>query len=221
MGLQTGFLVGAAGLGVTHAIEPDHVAGVAALTTEEGDTRSGALVGACFALGHVALVVGWIAAGTVIAGSFPAVLDRFGGVAVGVALCALAGLLAFRALTTRRRHAHGGESHTHTFLRTEGTDHGHGVRNYLTLGVVGAAFTLSPPVSMIAFLAAAGGSSVALLPAVAAYGVAIVATMTALGAGAGTTVERLRAVDPRVYAAAQGAVAVIALGLGVRVLLGL
>lgn len=217
---QPEFLVGAAVLGVTHAIEPDHVAGVAALTTEEGDTRSGALVGACFALGHVALVAGWVAAGTAVSGSFPTVLDRFGSVAVGVALCALAGLLAFRALTTRRSHAHGGGSHTHTFLRTHGTDHDHGVRNYLTLGVVGAAFTLSPPVSMVAFLAAMGGSSVALVPAVAAYGVAIVATMTTLGAGAGTVVERLRTVDTNLYAAAQGVVAVVVLGLGVRALVG-
>jgi len=47
---------------VTHAIEPDHVAGTASLTGRYGDPRHSAVVGACFSAGHVGLVV-WLAVG--------------------------------------------------------------------------------------------------------------------------------------------------------------
>ena len=41
-----GALLTAGVLGVTHAIEPDHVAGIASLTGRYGDSRLSALVGA-------------------------------------------------------------------------------------------------------------------------------------------------------------------------------
>lgn len=75
-------------LGVTHAVEPDHVAGISSLTSEYADARLSALVSACFSLGHVALVVA--------ATLFP---DYGGGVVAlavltyGVAIAALAGSL--------------------------------------------------------------------------------------------------------------------------------
>lgn len=88
---EIGLLVAAATLGVTHAIEPDHVAGITALTHEAGDPRLSALVGGCFATGHVVLVVVWIGLATAIFGTteFPAVYEQAGLVLVGVILTAL------------------------------------------------------------------------------------------------------------------------------------
>ena len=50
-------LATAAVLGVMHAVEPDHVAGIASVFDRYETSHRSALVGACFALGHVALVV--------------------------------------------------------------------------------------------------------------------------------------------------------------------
>ena len=58
-----------------------------------------------------------------------------------------------------------------------------------TAGVVGALFTLSPPLSMIAFAATLFPADPELVAvAVAAYAVIITATMSALGAGVGALV---------------------------------
>lgn len=83
-------------LGVTHAIEPDHVAGISALTSEYADSRRSILAGACFALGHVGLVVCWVFLGYVLLGrsTFPAVFDRIGSVGVGVILGVLGAVMA-------------------------------------------------------------------------------------------------------------------------------
>ena len=61
-----------------------------------------------------------------------------------------------------------------------------------TAGVVGALFTLSPPLSMIAFAATLFPADPELVAvAVAAYAVVITATMSALGAGVGALVAGL------------------------------
>src|SRR4051812_402983 len=45
-------------LGMRHALEPDHLAAVSTLVTEERDARAGAILGAFWGLGHtVSLVV--------------------------------------------------------------------------------------------------------------------------------------------------------------------
>ena len=62
----------------------------------------------------------------------------------------------------------------------------------LRTGVVGALFTLSPPLSMIAFAATLFPADPELVAvAVAAYAVVITATMSALGAGVGALVAGL------------------------------
>jgi hypothetical protein len=100
--------------------------------------------------------------------------------------------------------------------------HGHGVGAYLKTGLVGALFTLSPPLSMILFastlFADYGGAVVAL--AVVAYAVAITATMSAVGAGVGAafgaTAER-----PRLYGGARLVGGVLVTGFAVSMLTGL
>lgn len=198
-----GALATAGVLGVTHAIEPDHVAGISSLTSQYGDSRLSAVVGACFSLGHVALVIVWLGVGYLLLGatSFPPVFDLIGTAGVVVLLGLLGGLLTVggvRSIVHAHEHDHGDRSHSHPHLHlavldphTRGGsdhDHEHGVSRYLATGLVGALFTLSPPLSMIAFsstLIPQYGASVVAL-AVAAYALAITTTMSAIGAGVGS-----------------------------------
>ena len=200
-------------LGVTHAVEPDHVAGISSLTSEYGDTRLSALVGACFSLGHVVLVVAWLAIAYAVLGrtEFPPVFDAVGTVGVGVVLGLLGVAMALgglRAAVRTDEHDHGDRSHSHPHVRLPGldpVDHDHDIRAYLQTGLVGALFTLSPPVSMMVFAATLfpdyGGGVVAL--AVFTYGVAITATMSLVGAGAGTVFGATSELDGRLYGGAR------------------
>ncbi|MFB6302530.1 MAG: hypothetical protein ABEH78_06685 [Haloferacaceae archaeon] len=205
-------LATAGALGVTHAVEPDHVAGISSVTGEYGDSRLSALAGACFSLGHVALVVAWLAVAAVVLGEteFPPVYDAAGTVGAGLVLGILGAGMALGGLRTVVRtdeHDHGDVTHSHPHVRWPllGDDHAHGVVAYLKTGLVGALFTLSPPVSMLAFAAALlpdyGASVVAL--AVVAYAVTITATMSLLGAGAGALFGLLRDRGRTVHGAAR------------------
>ena len=213
-------------LGVTHAVEPDHVAGIASLTGESGDTRRSALAGACFSLGHVALVVAWLAVAYAVVGrrSFPSVFDAAGTVGVGVVLGLLGVAMAVggvRSVVRTGEHDHGDRRHSHPHLElprpcVSDDDHAHDTAAYLKTGLVGAVFTLSPPVSMMVFAATLlpdyGAGVVGV--AVFAYGVAITAAMSAIGAGAGALFGVTSGVSGRAYGAIRvltgGVVAVLA-----------
>ncbi|MFB6140874.1 MAG: hypothetical protein ABEJ26_10615 [Halosimplex sp.] len=127
-----GALATAGLLGVTHAIEPDHVAGISSVTSRYGDSRLSALVGACFSLGHVALVVVWLAGGYLLLGrtEFPAVFDAVGTLGVAVLLAVLGTAMAVGGLQSLRHahaHEHDGEVHAHSHLHLPlvGSDHDH------------------------------------------------------------------------------------------------
>jgi hypothetical protein len=227
-----GALATAGVLGVTHAVEPDHVAGITSLTGAYGDSRLSALAGACFSIGHVALVVAWLAVAYVLVDQtdFPAAVDALGTVGVGVVLGTLGAAMAaggvHRALSASE-HDHGGTSHSHPHLALplpgfDGSEHDHGAVSYLKTGVVGALFTLSPPVSMLVFastlLGNYGPSVVAA--AVATYAVTITATMSALGAGTGALFGATRGVSPRTHAAAQAVAGVAVAALAASLLVG-
>jgi len=211
-----GALATAGILGVTHAIEPDHVAGISSLTSQYGDSRLSALVGVCFSLGHVALVVVWLVGGYLLLGrtEFPAAFDTVGTVGVVVLLTVLGAIMAATGLQSLRRvHAreHDGETPGHLHVvphehlqalpygnhlvgghdTPEGAiphSHGHGVGTYLKTGVVGGLFTLSPPVSMIVFASSLlpDYGSSVVVLAVGVYAVGITVTMSTIGAGVGT-----------------------------------
>jgi len=199
----TGALVTAALLGVTHAVEPDHVAGITSLTGRYADARLSALVGACFSLGHVALVVGWLGVAVLVGRTaFPAVLEPLGTVGAALLLGAVGAGMGVGGLQTLARghargHADDADPHVHLPLGDRiglgDADHAHGVGTYLRTGLVGALFTLSPPLSMIALSSALfgeyGGRTVGL--AVLVYAVAITATMGLVGAGVGATLGQL------------------------------
>jgi hypothetical protein len=222
-----GALLTAGALGVTHAIEPDHVAGISSLTSRYGDSRLSAFVGACFSLGHVVLVVAWLALGYVLLGQtdFSAAFDTFGTLGVAVLLGLLGATMTvggLRSILYAHDHDHGDDARTHLHLRVPGLgapghdpgtgggqterdhDHRHGRGQYLKVGLVGALFTLSPPTSMIVFSATlfpAYGPDV-VVGAVAAYAVAITASMSALGAGVGMLFGAVEP-TPRVHGGAR------------------
>lgn len=233
-----GYLLTAGFLGVTHGIEPDHVAGIAALTHDAEDSVLSALVGSCFAAGHALLVVIWIVVADALVGStsFPPVFEQFGTLFVGTVLGLLSlylGVTGARKLVHRHRHHHGGGTHSHyhvhlpAFVRIgsgSGSEHTHDhtTVEYLKIGTVGALFTLSPPVSMIAFISVTvSGDGVPLLAGiVAAYTLTIVATMAAIGGGVGSAFRFSKARGERLHAISQVVAAVVVLGFAVSVLAG-
>lgn len=212
-------------LGFTHAIEPDHVAGIASLTSQYGDAKLSAFVGACFSAGHVALVVCWLGVGHLVLGrtEFPAVFDTLGTVGVAALLGVLGAALAtggLRRVVYAHSHQSGEATHRHTHVRLPflgGDDehhHDHSAAGYLKTGVVGALFTLSPPLSMVVFsstLLSTGPELVAV--AVGTYAVAITGTMSALGASAGAVFGRTGRLDARVHGAAQAVTGVVVVAL--------
>lgn len=247
-----GALATAGALGFTHAIEPDHVAGISSLTTDGGKGRLPALIGACFSLGHVVLVVAWLVVGYLVLGrtGFPRVLRTGGTIVVAVVLGVLGCATAVRGLRAIRRsyvHDHDGDSPPHPHLGTsrptvvthahdhvpvgyfvpavdedEEEDHAQGILPYLATGLVGASFTLSPPVSMIVFastLFSTFDEGVVAL-AVLAYAVGIVATMSLVGAGVGVCLDRT-ATSRRRAAATRTVVGVAVTGVAGWTILGL
>ena len=218
-----GVLVTAAVLGITHGIEPDHVAGISALTHEAGSARVSAVVGACFAIGHIVLVALWVAVAYVLLDtrSFPHTLETVGLVVVGVVLALLGGMLGVtgtRKLLHKHGHSHpGDEYHAHYHVHVPAPvrklnvftadehAHEHTVTEYLKIGVLGALFTLSPPISMIAFLSVFLPSSndALMVPVVATYGIAITVTMTLIGGGAGKLFQFTRVRDESIHAVSQ------------------
>lgn len=252
MTVGVGLLLTAGALGITHGIEPDHVAGITALTHEAGDPKLSALVGGCFATGHALLVVLWIALAYLLFGttSFPAVYEQFGMLFVGILLSLLSlylGITGTRKLLHRHGHDHGKGLHAHYHVhlpasirpstpdrdgdgdvdRIEQESHGahahdHGVVEYLKIGTVGALFTLSPPVSMIAFISVAMSESggALLVGVVATYAVSIVATMAAIGGGAGSLFRFSKARGERFHAISQVVASVLVLAFAVNLLVG-
>jgi high-affinity nickel permease len=216
-------------LGVTHAIEPDHVAGISSLTAACGDSRLSALAGACFSLGHVALVVVWLAVAQFLLGRtvFPPLYDRVGTLGAGLVLGLLGAAMAVvgvRRVLRAEPHDHGDRTHSHPHPHLplpgfDAHDHAHDARSYLKTGLVGALFTLSPPVSMLAFAATLlPGAGVASL-AVLTYAIAITATMSLLGAGVGAAFGRLGARGARFHGAAQAVAGVVVVTLAGSLLL--
>lgn len=237
-----GIMITACILGVTHGVEPDHVAGITALTHEAGNPRLSALVGGCFGLGHTLLVVGWIALAYLLfeSASFPPQFEQLGLLSVGIVLTLLSlslGIRGTQSLLHKHDHSHDDGSHTHFHEHvsslvsreddhtnaSKGThEHGHGVFEYLTIGTIGALFTLSPPMSMIAFitLAMKNSGETLVLGVVAGYTVSIVATMAAIGGGAGSFFRVSKLKGKRFHAIAQVVAAVMVLVFAVNLLAG-
>jgi len=242
LSIGVGLFLTAGILGLTHGIEPDHVAGITALTHDAGDPKLSALVGGCFAVGHAILVVLWIALAYVLFGatSFPPVFEQFGLLFVGIMLSVLSlylGVTGTRKLLHKPEPDHGDRPHTHFHIHlpssiqpeasghsehSHGHDHDHGIVEYLKIGTVGALFTLSPPVSMIAFVSVAMSESggTVMVGIVAVYAVSIIATMAAIGGGTGSLFRLSKGKGRRFHAISQIVASMLVLAFAVNLLAG-
>jgi hypothetical protein len=234
-----GLLVAAGVLGVTHGIEPDHAVGISALTTDAEEWHHAAVVGGCFAAGHVLIVLAWVAGLTAVgmsAGGVPEAVERAGSVLPGGVMLGVGGLLAvtgtsrlYRGGSAERGTVAGrlagrlaGHDHTHA-AGDEGASEGHpaGLRRYLRTGVVGSAFALSPPVSMLALvstvLPTAGLASA--VSAVGVYAAALTATMVLVGGGLGGVFASVSDRGRRAHAVFEVLTSVVVIGFALHLLL--
>lgn len=212
--MNSGLIATAALLGVTHAIEPDHLAGIVGLAGDANRTR-GALVGACFGAGHATLVVGWLGVATLMFDGLPPFVATAGDTALGAALLVTAGVVVADAYRSTRSGGHGHAHGRPLLARADG-----GTSRLLAVGIVGALFTLSPPLTMLGFVTGVLPTvgSAGAWATVGGYTVAIVLTMASVGAAGSTAVQWLGTRRERYAVAVKLAAAFILATLGVSVL---
>jgi hypothetical protein len=177
----------ALGLGLRHASDPDHLLAVASLAAGEHGPRAAARLGACWGLGHSAVLLG-VGLPILLAGSYPpAWLEHGAERAVGALLI----LLALRVFL--RRPAAGGEpppTRTAPQAFAVGVVHGLAGTGAVTLLV----------------LAAIPAAPTAAAMALGLFAIASLASMAACSATLGWALSR------SVVAAGHGALALPALG---------
>lgn len=226
-----GVLAAAAILGITHGFEPDHAAGISALTTDADGWTHAAFVGGSFAVGHVVVVLAWVAVLTAVgrvATAPPAVFDAVGTTLAGLVLFGVACVLAakgsrrVRGLQVRSvpTPVPGSVGRTVSHARSH-LHHSHdSYGDYLRTGVVGSLFALSPPVSMLALVSTVipTGGLHGALAAVAVYALAITSTMSVIGGGLGELFSVVRGRGERVHAAFELVTSVVVLGFALRLL---
>jgi nickel/cobalt exporter len=232
VGAGLGVLGAAAVLGVTHGFEPDHAAGISALTSDADRWTHAAFVGGSFALGHVLVVLAWVAVLLALgqaASNLSGTLDRAGTLLAGTVLFSLALLLAttgsrrLRGLPTAPTVAGDGGpvGRTLALAHSHLHRHDHQTRaDYLRTGVVGSLFALSPPVSMLALVSAVlpTGGVAATGASVAVYAVALTTSMVLVGSGLGSVFSLARGVSRRAHAAVELSASVVVLGFAVHLL---
>lgn len=92
-----------------HALEPDHLAAVSTLVTDERSTRKAALLGACWGLGHTLSLVVVGAALVLLRSEMPASAANLFELAVAIMLVAL----GVRAIYLAARQGPAGPAHAH------------------------------------------------------------------------------------------------------------
>ncbi|MFQ6090526.1 MAG: hypothetical protein ACE5LD_03710 [Candidatus Bipolaricaulia bacterium] len=187
-------------LGLLHGIEPDHAAGITALASGAGPKRS-CLIGVFFALGHIVLVIGWL---IILSSGVRAIpkeaLTALGEKVVGTVLALLGIIMVVQAIHGHtHRHQEMEHEHLHVHLLGRGHGHRHGVIELFKISLVGSAFALSPPLSMMAFLSAVVLSQGLRLVLVLPYALAILLSMGLVGTGVGAMSHFLQ--SRRVFAA--------------------
>jgi ABC-type nickel/cobalt efflux system permease component RcnA len=105
-------------LGMRHALEPDHLAAVSTLVSEERSPRAGAKLGALWGIGHTAALLAVGLALALLRAQMPerlAEVFEFGVALMLVGLGSRAILRAVRDPSTgpERHHAHGKSAHAH------------------------------------------------------------------------------------------------------------
>lgn len=203
--------------GVTHAVEPDHLAAVSTIVTEARSPWRGAIVGAAWGLGHtVALVVVGIVLATVEATLPPLAEQIFEFlVAAMLILLGLRGVRRAYQLGTRGptlAHAHGQVVHAHA---TSG-EHIHVGRWTLARRpfIVGLVHGLAGSGSLTAMVLAGLPTPGARVGYIALFGLGSMVGMAALSGLAGWPLSRL-ARRPRAIGWLSGTTGAVSAGLGI------
>jgi hypothetical protein len=204
----TGSLLGVA-LGMRHALEPDHIAAVSTLMTEQRHSRGGALfLGACWGFGHslALLVVGLLLA--VLHAELPPTLALLFEAGVVIMLVAL-GVRALKAAwwPAARRAAETATAHPHHHARQRRRFAGRSVTYGIIHGLAGSGSLTALVIANLPSL----GSRVAYI---ALFGLGSMIGMAALSGLAGLPLSRLTAAGPttRVIGAFTGLFSIV-LGL--------
>ena len=132
-------LIAGGAIGVTHALESDHLAAVATLVEEDTD-RPG-LVGASWGVGHTIPIAAIGLAFVVLGLQLPDSVTRLFEVGVAIVLIALGGrmLMSVTDATDRFTHSHGtGDSHAHLSIGdwSLGLTHGHARGESFAIGIL-------------------------------------------------------------------------------------
>jgi high-affinity nickel-transport protein len=208
-------LVGLA-LGVRHAFEPDHLAAVSTLATEQKSARAGVLVGAWWGLGHTVALLAVGGSLALVEAQMPARAALAFEVLVGVMVVGL-GLRALKRSLAEGRagavttHAHAGVAHTHA-----ASGHHLHVSGW-TLAtrplLVGLVHGLAGSGALTALVLAELPSAGARLSYIVLFGLGSVVGMALLTGLAGVSLMRV-ARAPRAGAAMLGAAGLMSIGLG-------
>lgn len=203
------------GLGVLHALGPDHCVAVAALAARDARPRRILWLAVRFGAGHLAVLAAGAVALELAAAAWPGWLDRLGEAAAGGALLAIGLSLLGEGLVSRlgvhaHGHRHGGVEHLHPHSHRHAAEHDHRHASGLLTGVL---FALGGLRALLLGLPAATSPAPWALLAVAAFGLGVFATMALYGLALSTVLPRLaEARFSRAVARVLGALAV-ALGL--------
>jgi high-affinity nickel-transport protein len=203
-------------LGVRHAFEPDHLAAVSTLATEQRSARAGLLLGAWWGLGHTAslLVVGGGLA--LLEAEMPERMALTFETLVGVMVVGLGLRALWRAFTEGRTgvtttHNHLGLEHTHAGPR----EHLH--VNDWTLAtrplLVGLMHGLAGSGALTALVLAELPSAGARLGYIALFGLGSVVGMALLTGIAGLPLRRV-AQTPKAAAVLLGLAGLLSVGVG-------
>jgi hypothetical protein len=204
-------------LGMRHACEPDHLAALSTLVTEERSSRRGLLLGAFWGLGHTAALLGMAIVLGALQATLPERVADFFELGVAFMLLGLGARAVARAASEGMRgpsavHAHGVDCHQH-----------HAAQRHVHLGrwtlawrplLVGIVHGLAGSGALTALVIASMQSTAARLYYVALFAAGSVAGMALLSGLAGWQLARLgrRPAAARVLVGATGLLS-IALGL--------
>jgi hypothetical protein len=170
-------------LGMRHALEPDHLAAVSTLVTDQRNSRRAAWLGVCWGLGHTLTLMLVGAALILLRAEMPAYVSDLFELGVAVMLIGLGA----RAIVVAARlgphgpvhaHAHGGHVHTH-----------HGAAAHVHIGawtlarrplLVGAVHGLAGSGALTALVLATLPTTTARLAYIVLFGIGSTAGMAAL-----------------------------------------
>lgn len=183
-------------LGMRHALEPDHLAAVSTLVTEERSTYKAALLGACWGLGHTLALVAAGAVLVVLRAEMPARMADVFELFVAVMLIGLGTRAMYHAARQGQSgpvhaHRHGGIVHAHH----TGAPHVH--IGTWTLAVrpliIGAVHGLAGSGALTALVLATLPTTAAQLAYMGLFGLGSTLGMAALSGALGWPLARLGA----------------------------